>query len=57
MTDEQEQETEQTFSPVTVTCGTDGCGNAGIAIEVLRPDDNPGAVVCGACGQEITDIT
>ena len=54
MTDEQE--TEQTFSEATVTCHTDECGNADVALVILRPDDNPGPVICGACGQEITDI-
>jgi hypothetical protein len=37
-----------------VTCHTDGCPNADIAIPVEIPD---GAVVaCGCCGQPITDI-
>jgi hypothetical protein len=48
----------------TVTCHTEGCGNAGISIEVCigYDDDVTGEqihsdhVYCGVCGQEITDI-
>lgn len=46
-----------------VTCHTEGCGNAGVGIDVSLTweDENGetqtvGAVVCGACGQEITDV-
>lgn len=46
-----------------VTCSTDGCGNAGVAIDVaLTTLDENGdpqpvdAVICGACGKQITDI-
>ena len=35
-------------------CHTEGCGNAGIGMQV--PDDAE-AVVCGPCGQPITDLT
>ena len=45
------------------TCHTDGCGNADQAIDVeLTYTDPDGAthqldgVVCGACGQPITDV-
>lgn len=46
------------------TCHTEGCGNAGIPIEVELTATDPvtgetytvGSVVCGACGQQITDI-
>ena len=34
------------------TCHTDGCENNGIGIEILDPAD---MVICGPCGQEITD--
>jgi ribosomal protein S27E len=35
-----------------VTCHTDGCENAGIPILFIDPADT---VICGPCGQEITD--
>ena len=35
------------------TCHTPGCGNAGETLEV--PDDVD-AVLCGVCGQKITDV-
>jgi hypothetical protein len=44
----------------TVTCRTDGCGNAGYPIELdfgdLPPEDMPTSFWCGVCGQEIKDI-
>lgn len=48
-----------------VTCHTDGCLNAGVGIEtdLTYPDPDTGQretithVVCGPCGQPITDIT
>jgi hypothetical protein len=47
----------------TCTCHTDGCENNGIPIEMLLTyEDDAGntlrvdSVVCGACGQTITDI-
>ena len=47
----------------TVTCHTEGCGNAGTPIELdLEYTDEEGmtrtvdAVACGACGQPITDL-
>lgn len=47
------------------TCRTEGCGNAGIAIEVgdvTYTDEETGeertsGVVCGVCGQPITDLS
>lgn len=36
------------------TCRTPGCGNYAVPIPV--PED-PGDVVCGPCGQPITDLT
>ena len=48
----------------TVTCHTDGCENEGVPIEVDRSIDvgdgevvESPTVVCGPCGQQITDIT
>ena len=41
--------------PRVLTCHTDGCENAGVAIPVQMPAD--GGAACGACGQPITDIT
>ena len=35
-------------------CHTEGCGNGRVPIPV--PDD-AGTVVCGPCGQPITDLT
>jgi hypothetical protein len=36
----------------TVTCHIEKCENQGIGIELVDPAD---VVVCGPCGQEITD--
>ena len=37
--------------PMTVTCTTAGCTNAGHPIEVPEPDDRNGwTIVCGVCG-------
>ena len=36
-----------------VTCHTTGCENENIAIQFVDPADT---VICGPCGQEITDI-
>lgn len=45
---------------VTVTCHTDGCGNAGIPIVFdftgVPPDEMPNAYACGVCGEQITDV-
>jgi hypothetical protein len=35
-----------------VTCHTTGCENENISIELIDPEPT---VICGACGQEITD--
>jgi hypothetical protein len=43
------------FKEYTVTCHTDGCGNAEAAITLLAPIVDPN-FVCGVCGQAITDI-
>lgn len=37
----------------TVTCRTDGCGNSNIGIDL---DDPTYEVMCGACGEPITDV-
>jgi ribosomal protein S27E len=37
---------------INVTCHTENCENADIAIPFEDPAD---VVVCGPCGQEITD--
>lgn len=44
-----------TYSLRPVTCHTQGCGNAGKPVEVYVPDKDP-QVICGVCGQPITDI-
>ena len=45
----------------TATCRTDGCGNAGIVIPMEYDDETetgpPGAVQCGVCGQQITELS
>lgn len=48
----------------TVTCHTAGCGNQDMALELdltFTDDDGQPAmiewVVCGVCGQQITDVT
>lgn len=46
----------------TATCRTDGCDNGGIPLDVVTSWDDDegthyvGAVVCGVCGQQITDL-
>ena len=47
----------------TATCHTEGCDNAGIALPnvatVVDIDGEPypvSVVICGVCGQEITDV-
>jgi len=37
---------------LTVTCKTDKCENSNIGIELEDPE---ATVICGPCGQEITD--
>lgn len=46
-----------------VTCRTEGCGNEGhgIEIDMTAPDDDGNdvpvdSVICGVCGQPITDV-
>jgi len=46
-----------TFTNATVTCHTEECTNGEQAIALPVPDDPwPPVVVCGVCGQPITDI-
>jgi hypothetical protein len=46
----------------TVTCHAAGCGNADVPIDLPLVSEREGetveasSVVCGVCGQEITDI-
>lgn len=50
---------------IVATCHTNGCGNAGAPIEIAYDTEPPpaeqfgppGAVFCGGCGQQISDIT
>jgi hypothetical protein len=37
---------------VIATCHIENCGNSGHGIEILSPED---LIICGPCGQEITD--
>jgi hypothetical protein len=50
-----ETESETTYVESRVVCHTDGCANAGHEIDLLVAEG--GAVACGVCGQEITDVT
>lgn len=36
------------------TCTTDGCANRGLAISVIT--DEEATIVCGPCGNQVTDI-
>lgn len=47
MTDDPE------LTPEQVTCRTEGCTNANIPLTILAG----AVVVCGVCGEEITDRT
>lgn len=46
----------------TVTCQTDGCANAGIPVDLNLSWEDDGTtytadqVVCGVCGEQITDV-
>lgn len=45
--------------PTLATCHTDGCGNAGMPIDVtdlLDTDPAPSLVMCGVCGVTIEDV-
>jgi hypothetical protein len=48
------EDDETPMHDVTVTCHTEGCGNADHPIPVSMAEG--ALVVCGACGQEITDV-
>jgi hypothetical protein len=55
---ENNDEQETPSRAATVTCHTDGCGNAEQAISLPAiPDVPEPQVICGVCGQQITDIT
>lgn len=47
---------EPTMVTRTLTCHTEGCGNAGHPIELSVPD-NVDAFACGVCGQQIEDVS
>jgi hypothetical protein len=48
---------ENELTPIneTVICHTENCENCDIAIEIVTYEDC--IIVCGPCGQIITDIT
>lgn len=48
-------ESDPELVTVTVTCHTNGCGNADAPIELQVPAD-VGGFVCGVCGQTIEDV-
>ncbi len=45
----------ETLPLFDVVCHTTGCGNAGSTVRV--PANPVPVVICGVCGQRITDIT
>jgi hypothetical protein len=49
------EETETSVITYTLTCHTEGCGNADIPISLDMPEGC--AAMCGVCGQPITDVT
>jgi hypothetical protein len=50
--------TGEDMTIVTAICHTISCENHGLPIEVAYPSaDDPAYIVCGPCGQPITDIT
>ncbi len=55
--EELELEIEPVFLPYLVVCGSDPtvCANAGVPILVDMPEGS--ALICGPCGQTITDIS
>jgi hypothetical protein len=46
---------EVEFKEYTVTCKTQNCQNAEIAIKIMAPVINPN-FICGPCGQAITHV-
>jgi hypothetical protein len=44
-----------TYEMQTVTCHTENCENCDIAIEILVCVEYP-LVICGCCGEQITDV-
>jgi hypothetical protein len=48
---------EPTYVDRTATCHTEGCANADLAIPLQVPDEPDPTVVCGVCGQPVTDLT
>lgn len=44
------------FAPFDVVCHTADCGNSEQSIQVLAIQPDP-LVICGVCGQLITDVT
>jgi hypothetical protein len=43
------------FREMVVTCKTVGCENKDVSITVNVPDEPNPRVICGPCGNEITD--
>lgn len=46
-------EFEPVLSEAIVVCHVEGCTNAGVSVQMLIAD----TVICGPCGQTITDVT
>ena len=44
-----------TYDIANVCCHTPGCANAEVTLSVYRRAN--GLVLCGVCGNEITDVT
>lgn len=49
-------EPEPVFVNATVTCHTPDCGNAEIPLDIQVVDTDSPVVICGPCGQPITDV-
>ena len=45
----------RTYDIANVACHTEGCANKDVVLSVYRRPG--GLVVCGVCGQQITDVT
>lgn len=43
------------FKQLTVTCRINGCGNKDIPLTINVPNEPDPRVVCGPCGNDITD--
>lgn len=58
MTDDMDVQiySDITVSLRTATCDTNGCPAKGEPVQVIVADDTTPIVICGSCGQLITNI-